>query len=168
MNGDISLFKPGVFGILGSVTHQVAAQATTPLINPYEPVGKTLGTNTQYVISLATSGPTTSVTVLGISVNASNETSTTDGTVDVIPAIPGTIWSVAPTTAATWNTQASYNALVGSRTLLAKSASNNTGIYTMGASDSSTNGCIIENLNIQAYPGQVAFSFRGAAMFYVV
>lgn len=157
---DVSLYRAGsATGSVGSIRHQVASQATPPLINAGELVNKTLGN--QYVITCPTNGQAVATNFMaGISTSASTETASLDGYVDVMPITTGTIWLIAPTTAATWNTQAKYNALVGARVLIAKSTSGNTGIYTIGASDSSTNGCVVENLNIFDYPGLVAFSFR--------
>jgi hypothetical protein len=159
--GDITPYNDAAFSVAGAVLHQVAAQATPPLINAGEPVGKTLGTNTQYVISLATSGPTTSVQMAGISTTSSSETATLDGTVAVTPWAPGQIWLVAPKVAATWSTQTLYNALVGSRVTLDKTA----GVYTINSADSSTNGLVVENLNITQYPSKVAFSVRTEAVY---
>ena len=158
---DVSFYKSGVFGTPGAKPHQVAASAGAPAINAGELVNKTLGT--QYVITCPTNGQAVATNFMaGISATTSTETTTADGSVDVFPITPGTIWMIAPTTAATWNTQTKYNNLVGARVLIAKSTSGNTGIYTIGASDSSTSGCVVENINIVKYPGKVAFSFRQA------
>lgn len=159
---DLSLFKANSStGSIGSIRHQVAASAGAPAINAGEPVSKTLGN--QYVITNPTNGQVVATNFLaGVSTSASTETTALDGFVDVAPIDQGTIWLVAPTTAATWNTQAKYNALVGARVLIAKSATGNTGVYTIGATDSATSGCVVENLNIFTYPGLVAFSFRQA------
>jgi hypothetical protein len=156
--GDLSLFRAGAGpGSYGSIRHQVASGGTPPAINAGEPVSKTLGN--QYVITNPTSGQVVATNFLaGVSTSASTETATLDGYVDVMPIDQGTIWLIAPGTAATWNTQAKYNALVGARVLIQKVA----GVYTILASDGATSGCVIENLNIFDYPGQVAFCFRQA------
>lgn len=62
---------------------------------------------------------------------------------------------IAPKVAATWNTQAKYNALVGARVLIDLTA----GVYTILAADGAGNGCIVEYLDISKYPGMVAFSW---------
>ena len=93
--------------------------------------------------------------------NASTETATLDGTVEVQPIAPGIIYLIAPKVAATWNTQAKYNALVGARVLIDVTS----GKLTILAADGSTYGCVIENLNIQQYPGLVAFSIRQGASY---
>ncbi len=157
--GDISIYKtPSI--LPGSKTHQVASGGTPPAINAGELVLKTLGN--QYVIAMATNKPVVATDfVAGLSFTASTETSTNDGTVDVQPLIPGIIYLIAPKVAATWNTQALYNALVGKRVLIDVTS----GKLTILAADNSTYGCIIENLNIQQYPGQVAFSIRAGASY---
>lgn len=161
MTGDITPYNDSAFGIQGSVQHQVAASAGAPAINPGEPVNKTLGN--QYVITQPTSGQAVATNFMaGIATTLSSESTTLDGIVNVTPLQDGQIWLIAPATAATWNTQAKYNALVGSRVLIQKSTTGNTGVYTILAADGSTNGCVIENLNITQYPGKVAFSFRSA------
>lgn len=160
--GDLSLYNASAStGSFGSRRHQVVGAASPPAINVGEPVSKTLGN--QYVITNPTSGQVVATNFLaGVSTSASTETATLDGYVDVMPISSKTIWLIAPAVAATWNTQAKYNALVGARVLIQKSAAGNTGIYTILATDGSTNGCVVENLNIFDYPGMVAFSFRDA------
>lgn len=156
--GDLNLYKAGAStGALGSIRHQVVAGGTPPAINAGEPVSKTLGN--QYVITNPSSGQAVATNFLaGVSTSTSNETATLDGFVDVMPIDVGTIWLVAPAVAATWNTQAKYNALVGARVLIQKT----NGVYTILAADGATSGCVVENMNIFTYPGMVAFSLRGA------
>lgn len=160
--GDFSIYNANSdTGSTGGRRHQTAAGAGFPAINAGELVSKTLGN--QYVITNPTSGQAVATNFLaGISNSTSTETATLDGYVDVTPVNSGAIWLVAPAVAATWNTQTKYNALVGARVLIQKSAAGNTGIYTILAADGSTNGCVVENLNIFDYPGMVAFSLRSA------
>lgn len=163
MTSDVTLYNANVFGggSVGSHRHQVASQATPPLINAGELVNKTLGN--QYVITCPTSGQIVPTNFMaGVSTSASTESTTLDGYVDVMPISNGTVWLIAPTVPATWATQALYNALVGARVLIQKSATGNTGIYTILAVDGATHGCIVENLNVFDYPGLVAFTFRSA------
>lgn len=160
---DVTLYNANALGggSLGARRHQVAAQATPPFINAGELVNKTLGN--QYVITCPTNGQAVATNFMaGISTSASTETASLDGYVDVAPISNGTVWLIAPTTPTNWNTQTLYNANVGKRVLIAKSATGNTGIYTIASTDSATNGCVVENLNIFDYPGLVAFTFRAA------
>lgn len=155
--GDIQSFKNGSFGAPGSVQFKVAS-GTTASINPGEPVAKTLGNSTGNVVSSdATSAQVVGTDYLaGISETTSTETASAAGVVDVTPLVGGQQWLISPTTAASWDTQSEYDALVGARVLIQKSA----GIYTILASDSANNGCVVQPLDISKYPGKVAFSFR--------
>lgn len=156
--GDILPLTDGAFGASGSVTHQVVA-GTTASISAGELVLKTLGN--RYVVVWTASNTAKPVVatdfLAGVSTTPSNETSSAAGTVSVTPLIPGQIWLANPDTAATWNTQAKYNALVGARVLLSTTSG---GVQTILAADGSTNGLVIENLNIANYPVKVAFSCR--------
>lgn len=156
-SGDITPYNDSAFGIQGSVKHQVVGAAGFPAINAGEMVLKTLGN--QYVIKMATNKPVVATDfVAGISASASSELTATDGVVYVTPLQDGQIWLMAPKVAATFNTQAKYDLLVGARVLIDVTG----GVLTLLASDSATSGCVIENLNIATYPGKVAVSFRQA------
>ncbi len=158
--GDITLYNDTGGAAVGSVTHQVVLGGTPPAINAGELVLKTLGN--EYVIPMATNKPVVATDFLaGLSTTTSSETSAADGTVQVRPLIPGTIYLIAPKVAATWNTQAKYNALVGARVLIDVT----TGVLTILATDGATSGCVVENLEIAKYPGKVAFSVRAAASY---
>ena len=166
--GDITLYNEGVPGGLASRPHQVVSGGTPPAINAGEPVGKTVGS--QYVIIMANASPDASSTtakVAGIAASTSTETATADGTVQVTPVIAGDrIWLVKPNVVATYGqgttqNQTTYNALVGARVLLQATS----GVWTLTASDSVNNGCVVENLDITKYPGKVAFSFRAATSY---
>jgi hypothetical protein len=134
--------------------NSTGADGTVSRIRPGEPVTKVAGA--AGVLAAATNAPTTTLRIVGVAASTSNETASVDGTVDVIPAMPGQQWLIAPKVAATWNTQAKYNALVGSRVLI----DNTTGTYTILATDGASNGCVVEFLDISKYPGLVAFSFN--------
>lgn len=136
----------------GSLTYAVASGAAAS-INAGEPVEKLAGTN--YVKAMVTNAPTTTERIVGVAASVSTDTVAASGLVQVVPATPGQIWMIAPKVAATWNTQAKYNALVGSRVLIDLTA----GSYTILATDGASQGCIVEYLDISKYPGMVAFSW---------
>lgn len=146
-------------GVPGSKRFTVAAGATT--INSGEPVAKTLGNSTGNVVTAAaTNFPVVGTDYCaGIATSTSTQTASAAGTVDVQFLTPGTVYLVAPKVAATWDTQAEYDALVGARVLLDLTA----GVYTILASDSANNGCVVEPLDISLFPGKVAFSIRAGA-----
>ena len=142
----------------GSMKFYVAANSTgsdgtVSRIKAGEPVTKLAGA--AGVIAAATNAPTTTLRIVGVAAGTSTETASVAGSVDVIPSAPGQIWTCAPDVAATWDTQAEYNALCGARVLLKNTA----GVYTVLASDSASNGCIVEYIDVLKYPGVVAFSF---------
>jgi hypothetical protein len=142
----------------GALTYKVTANSTgssgsVSRINPGEPVTKVAGA--AGVIAAATNAPTTTLRIVGVAASTSTETASVDGTVTVIPATSQDIWLIKPKVAATWDTQAEYNALCGARVLI----DNTTGTYTILATDGASNGCIVEYLDISKYPGLVAFSF---------
>jgi hypothetical protein len=132
---------------------------------------------TDYMIGIASSGiPNTQSSVA--SVNGapqpsylgvvSTETASVAGLVYVTPISNAQIYIGNADVPATYGyntttgviTQATYDALVGSRVLMKMSA-DNPPKYTILASDSATNGLVVENLDITKYPGKVAFTFRG-------
>ncbi len=143
---------------LGSRMHQVQSGAAAS-IKAGEPVAKALGS--QYVAAMATNKPVVATDYLaGISASTSNDTAAADGTVEVFDILPGVVYSIKPKVAATWDTQAEYDALVGDRVLIDLTSSS----YTILATDGATYGCVIENFpgkdGAIKFPGQVAFSLR--------
>jgi hypothetical protein len=169
MLGDITPLILTSGSAAASRTHQVASGGTPPAINAGEPVGKTVGS--QYVIIAANAMvdvTSTTAKLAGISTTTSTETATAAGTVSVTPVdAPNAIWLISPQTAATWGqtsgaqNQTTYNALVGARVLLQSTS----GTWTILASDSVNNACVIENLDITKYPGKVAFSLRAGTSY---
>lgn len=156
--GDIQPATP-TFTQDGSVPFYVAANSTgsggsQSNILPGEPVTKVAGA--AGVLAAATNAPTTTLRIVGVATDQSTETASVAGTVNIKSAKRGDRWMIAPKVAATWNTQAKYNALCGARVLI----DNTAGVYTILASDSASNGCVIEYLDISKYPGMVAFSFN--------
>ncbi len=141
------------FGSRGAQTYAVAASST--LIYSGEPVAKALGGAA--VTPLATNSPVVGTDyVAGVATSTSTNTASAAGTVQVVPPSTDTVFLIAPKVAATWDTQAEYDALVGDRVLLDLT----TGTYTILASDSANNGCVVMPLDISAYPNKVAFCFR--------
>lgn len=151
--GDIQPFEnSGAFGMGASIRY-VVASGTTASINAGEPVQKLAGAAN--VTALVTNAPTATNRIVGIAASTSTETASVSGTVDVIPVNDSSIWMIAPKVAATWNTQAKINALVGARVLIDLTST----VYTILAADGAGNGCIVEYIDITRYPGLVAFSF---------
>lgn len=130
-----------------------------------EPVQQVLaGTN---VFPAITSTPVVGTHYyVGIAATDSSNTTTLDGQVWVYPLTSNVVWLCAPATAASWDTQAEYTALVGARVLVQNSvtvtATPTSGTYTILASDSANNGCQVQALDIFKYPGKVAVVFRAA------
>ena len=181
MINDILPLDEAQFGSTGAHYWQVAANASgqgtganyVPAFRAGEPVIKLLGTGTTDAnaqpwgtIATGTNAKPVVATdfMAGIAISGqgggcSTETATAAGYVYVTPLVPNVIYLMSPLVAATWNTQAKYNALVGSRVLI----NMDNGVpptFTILASDSSTSGLVVEWIDITKYPGKVAFSFR--------
>jgi hypothetical protein len=134
-------------------SNSVGADGTVSRIKAGEPVTKVAGA--AGVLAAATNAPTTTLRLVGVATDTSTETASADGTVTITPGVPGQLFLIAPKVAATWNTQALYNALIGTRFLI----DNTAGVYTALAVDGASNGCVVEFLDIATYPGRVCFSF---------
>lgn len=153
--GDFTLLEHNSTNGRGSRLYNVAAGATAILAG--EPVVRSLGGTT--VTAMATNKPVVGTDyVVGIAQTASTQTASVAGTVNVIPLSSGQTWLVTPNTAASWDTQSEYDALVGKRVVVDLT----TGSYTLLATDSANNGCIVMPLDISKYPGKVAIAFRQA------
>lgn len=151
--GDITILNPAQFGSIGAKRYAVALAATAILAG--EPVVKALGGSS--VTVMQTSKPLVGTDFLaGIAASSSTQTASAAGTVDVWQIVPNVVYLIKPNSAAAWDTQAEYDALVGDRVLIDLT----TGSYTILATDNASNGCVIEPLDIAKYPGRVAFSFR--------
>lgn len=157
--GDIQYYEPSTMQLNGAKKAIVAANATT--INPGEPVAVSLGA-VQVATAMATNKPVVGTDFLaGIATSTSTQTASLAGIVTYFPIQPGITYLIKPKVAATFLTQALYDALVGSRVLIDLTSSS----YTLLAADGSTNGCVIAPLEVAKYPGQVAFQFRQAVSF---
>ena len=153
MIGDITILDQSVMAGNGAKKYIVLAGATA--INAGEPVTKALGAPS--VTAMATNKPVVATDFLaGIAATNSTQTASLDGEVWVNQIIPGVVYLMDPNSAAAFDTQAEYDALVGDRVLIDLTA----GKYTILATDGATSGCVIEALDIAKYPGKVAFSFR--------
>ena len=150
--GDIQPFETSGTKNPGGLQYAVAAGTITS-IHAGEPVQKLAGA--AYVTLAQNNFPTTTLRHVGVACTNSTETASADGTVSVIPSIPGMFFIMAPKVAATFATQAAYNALIGSRVLIDLTSST----FTILASDSAGNGCVIEYLDLIRFPGKVCFSF---------
>ncbi len=161
MLGDIQIFTEGAFGYPGDDAFCVGSSATT--IKAGEPVAKSLGNSTgSYVTPAATNTPVVGTdNYAGIASTTSTNTTTAPGSVRVTKLLPGLTYLIAPKVAATFATQALYDALIGARVLLDLTSST----YTILASDGATNGCVIMPLDVSKNPGVVRFAFRNAVSY---
>lgn len=122
-----------------------------------EPVARTLGGVT-VTPSATLAGSIGTDYIVGIATTSSTNTSSAVGTVDVMPLNVGTTYLANPKTAAAWDTQAEYDALVGKRVLIDLTSGN----YTILNIDNSNNGVVIQAMNIAEHPGKIAVAFRQA------
>lgn len=154
---DIQIYDEGAFGYPGDVEFAVASGANAS-INAGEPVSKALGNSTGNVVSaMATNKPVAGTDYLaGIAATTSTDTTSAAGTVKVMKMGTQISYLITPKVAASWDTQAEYDALVGARVLIDLTSST----YTILASDSANNGCVVLPLDITRYPGKVRFAFR--------
>ena len=168
--GDVTIFDDGVFGFPGSKRHRVNNGGPAD-IKAGELVLKVLGTPyvTKWTAGSALKPVVNTDYIAGLAASTSDETLTAKGWVDVFPNLPGMTYLIAPATAATWDTQSEYDALVGDRVLLDCSS---TDVQTILATDATVtknqaggwtgklNGLIIEPLDVIKYPGKVRFSIN--------
>lgn len=160
--GDLTLASDPTNAAGGSRPFQVVSGGSPPAINAGEPVSKVLGS--QYVIIMPNAKPVVAdANTVGVSMTTSSETSSSDGTVQVIPIDPRVIWSITPQTAATYGVgattnQTTYNALVGARVVFQVTS----GTWKILSTDSSGNGLVIEASDVTKNLGKVNFSFRAA------
>lgn len=156
--GDITILDQSTMAGIGAREFQVAASAT--LIYAGEPTTKALGA--AVVTPMATNKPVVATDFsAGIAATTSTNTASAAGEVWVYPLVPGVQYLIAPNSAAAFDTQAEYDALVGDRVLFDLTA----GVYTILASDSATSGLVIEQLDVAKYPGKVAFSIRNGVSY---
>ncbi len=166
-SGDLTVRDQNVMAGAGAHLYNVAAGTA---ILAGEPVQLRAVGNTVVEPSL-TSTPIVSVTAgveglfVGVAATNSTNTATAAGIVYVTPVMSALTYLIAPTTPSSWDTQAEYDALVGKRVLIqngttVSSTAQNVGSYTLLATDSANNGCVVQALDISKYPGKVAIAFR--------
>lgn len=165
--GDLTILQQGsATGGVGGRLYNVAAG--TPIYAGEPVMIRAVG---GIVVEPAlTSNPTVAATAgvqglfCGVATTNSTNTASAAGTVEVIPVEANAVYLIAPDVAATWDTQAEYDALVGKRVVIKNSvtvsATPTSGTYTLLASDSANNGCVVMPLNIAKYPGKAAIAFR--------
>lgn len=165
---DIVVLQNSSEGGRGARLYNVAAG--TP-IYAGEPVQVTLGNSAGFVcVPALTSTPVVGTdSYIGVAATNSTNTTAAAGTVTVTPLDSNVTYMITPDVAATWDTQAEYDALVGARVLLKNNvtitATPTSGTYTILATDSANNGCVVQTLDIFKYPGKVAFAFRTGASY---
>lgn len=157
--GDLTILDAAALAGQGALRFNVAANATA--IHAGEPVSCPLGA-VQAAIVMPTNAPVVATDFLaGVAAIDSTQTASVAGYVDCYPINNSVVFLIKPKVAATWDTQAEYDALVGSRVLIDLTG----GVYTILAADGSTFGCVVRPLDIAKYPGKVAFSFRSATSY---
>ncbi len=161
MLGDIQILAEATFGYSGDQPQQVESGAVAT-INAGEPVSFDPGQ--QYVLPAANGMPIVGTDHLaGIAATTSTDTADLDGKVQVTKITQGVIYLGNPLDPTLWDTQAEYDALVGSRVLFNLT----NGVYTITSTDNAANGLFVENLDVKRYPGKVAFSIRTAVSYNV-
>ena len=165
--GQIGFLAQAGCGYPGDATQTVQAGAVGSIVSGI-PVGKALGQ--QYVLPLATNTPVVGTDYMaGISATLSTDTVAADGTVSVSKLVPNVTYLIAaknPATVfgaayATAPSQATYNTFIGKRVLFDLTSN----VYTILNTDGSTNGLVIEYVDVTRYPLQVAFSIREAVSY---
>ncbi len=160
--GAVKFKSQAVQGYPGDLAQLVQAGAVGT-ISAGIPVTKALGQ--PYVLPAATNTPVVGTDYMaGISATLSTDTVAADGLVSVCTLMPGTIYLIAPKVPATYfgasyqttPSQSTYNALVGARVLFDLTSN----VYTILAADGSTHGLVVEYIDVNLYPGLVAFSIR--------
>lgn len=124
-------------------------------INAGEPVARVLG-GTSVTPCANNAGQVGTDYIVGIATTNSTNTATANGSVNVMPLASGITYLANPKVAASWDTQAEYDALVGKRVLIDLTS----GAYTVLATDSSGNGLVVQAMSVIEHPGKVAVAFR--------
>lgn len=167
--GDLTVKDQNVMMGAGARVYNVAAGTA---INAGEPVYVVaLGNTVGFVVQPApTSFPDASAHLMvGVAATTASNTASAAGTVWVTPVNSAIDYLVTPDTGTSWDAQSEYDALVGARVLLKNSvsitATPTSGTYTLLASDSTNNGCVVQPLDIFKYPGKVSIAFRAGCSY---
>lgn len=188
--GDITLYsKDNGIGYPGDIEYVVLTAATVPTILSGEMVTKTLGSGS-YVSTLGSGTAAVYYPIMGqasgntplVGVAATTSTETTSGTVNglvsVIPADADVTYLIStlqttqyfgnPSSGAALN-QLQYNTQVGSRVTLNKIGGAGStqlgGTYYINSTDITSGALVVEELDIQKFPGKVRFSIRKGASY---
>ena len=155
---DVVPYEDAAFGDAGSTVYNVAS-GTTASIKAGEFVLGTLGGVAVTVWTANNTAKPVVATdfVVGVSTTTSTETASAAGTVRCLKFTTGVSFLVNPDTAATWNTQAKYDALVGKRVLLSTTVG---GVQTLLAADGATSGIVVLPLDITLHPAKVRVALR--------
>lgn len=166
MTGDLTVLEQNQYTGRGGRLYNVAAG--TP-IYAGEPV-QVRAVGGIVVEPSLTSTPIVSVSAgveglfVGVATTNSTNTTTAAGTVLITPTNSSITYLGNPDAPTSWDTQAEYDALVGKRVLLKNSvtvsSTPTSGTYTVLASDSASNGCTVQAMNILEHPAKVAIAFR--------
>lgn len=165
--GDLTVKEQNVFAGAGARLYNVASG--TP-IYAGEPVQvRTLSTPTVVQPALDNFPDASAHFGVGVAATSSTNTTSAAGEVWVTPINSALDYLITPSDTTAWDTQAEYNALVGARVVIDNSvtvtATPTSGTYTLLASDSANNGCVVQPLDIFKYPGKVAFAFRSTVSY---
>jgi hypothetical protein len=147
--GDFTILEQNSMTGRGARLYNVTNGST---IYAGEPVARSLG-GTTVIACLTNAGQVGTDYIVGIAA-----TSSASNKVYVIPTNNGLTYLANPNSAAAYDTQTEYNALVGKRVLIDLT----TGAYTVLATDAAGNGLVIQAMDIAEHPGKVAVAFRAA------
>jgi hypothetical protein len=167
MLGDIQIYDEGAFGYPGDDIAVVASGTVASKIKAGEPLYIAVNGG-NVATALATNLPSSAnaaSNISGIASSTSTDTVAAAGTVRYTKLSPIVSYLISPKVAATFDTQAKYDALVDSFVLLdlTGTAALGTATYTILAAHNAAYGCVIEPLDIARFPGKVRFSIRNAA-----
>jgi hypothetical protein len=152
--GDFTILEQNSMTGRGGRKYNVGAGT---VINAGEPVARVLG-GTSVTPCADNAGQVGTDYIVGIATTTSTNTASAFGSVNVMPLDSGITYLANPNSAAAYDTQAEYDALVGKRVLIDLT----TGVYTVLNTDGAGNGLVVMPLDVAKNPGKVAVAFRAA------